>query len=262
MVVDSTVSATAASYFVNLLDNEYIRHQPSLQNVAVFLALCSDAYLAHFSAPVLFNEVKPRQGGNAVDLDPIENKLSVFNEAVERAFLISVVLFVLIAISGFATFGSNCQPIILNNYASSDGLAAISRIGLGACVLFEFPLLERPFRKTLLKDVLNRPDLVTSPIITFFSVALIASTALMNIPIDKLSAISGGIGGAFLIYIAPAIMSLAAIDMTKKNDSPRELLKDVTNTAEKVEYVALGVIGFTMSILASTKIFEEVFMSQ
>jgi len=257
VVVDSTVNAAAASFFVNLLDNEYIKHQPSLANIAVFLALCSDAYLAHFSAPSLFNEVKPRQGGNASDLTPTENKLSVFNEAVERAFLISVVLFILIAISGFATFGSNSQPIILNNYASSDGLAAISRIGLGACVLFEFPLLERPFRKTMLKDVLDRPDLATSPIMTVFSVALITFTSLLGVPIDKLSAISGGIGGSFLIYIAPALMSLRALNVVKKDDSPRKLLDDITDTAEKVEYVTLGGIGIVLSILASSKIIGE-----
>ena len=177
--------------------------------------------------------------------------------AVERAFLISVVLFILIAISGFATFGSNSQPIILNNYASSDGLAAISRIGLGACVLFEFPLLERPFRKTMLKDVLDRPDLATSPIMTVFSVALITFTSLLGVPIDKLSAISGGIGGSFLIYIAPALMSLRALNVVKKDDSPRKLLDDITDTAEKVEYVTLGGIGIVLSILASSKIIGE-----
>ena len=258
IVVDSTVNAEAASSFVNLLDNEYIKHQPSLENIAVFLALCSDAYLAHYSAPVLYNEVKPRQGANAADFTPKENKLSAFNEAVERAFLISVVLFLLIAISGFATFGSNSQSIILNNYASSDGLAAISRIGLGACVLFEFPLLERPFRKTMLKDVLNRPDLATSSIMTTLSVALITVTSLVGVPVDKLSAISGGTGGSFLIYIAPALMSLRSLDVVKKDDRPRKLLDDMTNTAEKVEYVTLGGIGVVLSILASSKIISEI----
>lgn len=258
IVVDSTVNAEAASSFVNLLDNEYIKHQPSLENIAVFLALCSDAYLAHYSAPVLYNEVKPRQGANAADFTPKENKLSAFNEAVERAFLISVVLFLLIAISGFATFGSNSQSIILNNYASSDGLAAISRIGLGACVLFEFPLLERPFRKTMLKDVLNRPDLATSSIMTTLSVALITVTSLVGVPVDKLSAISGGTGGSFLIYIAPALMSLRSLDVVENDDRPRKLLDDMTNTAEKVEYVTLGGIGVVLSILASSKIISEI----
>ena len=113
---------------------------PSAYSLAFFLSLTSNAYLAHQNAPLLYLE-------NAADADG--GKYAPFQRATLLAFAFSCALFLCIGGAGFATFGEASQPLIINNYAASDPLAAFARLGMLLTVLFEFPLLERPFRLTV-----------------------------------------------------------------------------------------------------------------
>ena len=184
---------------------------PTAGSLGFFVSLLSNAYLAHYNAPILFAEIQPGSeseggGGN------ISSKLDAFRVVVLTGFVASGALFVAITATSFATFGSVSQPIILNNYASADVLAALARCGIGLCVLFEFPLLERPFRRTIAELVLDDAQAASSVASSrwagVLSVASIVSVAIAGVPLDTLAAISGGTGGALLIYIAPALMSL------------------------------------------------------
>ena len=110
--------------------------------------------------------------------------VAAFRRVVLAGFAISTVLFLIIAAFGFATFGDASEPIILNNYASKDPLAQFSRIGIFLAVLFEFPLLYRPFRLTALELLLPLPQITgaittvaKSPIAAIGSVALIAGVS-------------------------------------------------------------------------------------
>jgi hypothetical protein len=69
------------------------------------------------------------------------------------------------------SFSFFCVCLFCSNYVSADALASFARAGVGVCVLFEFPLLERPFRTTLVCDVLRRPDLLGEPWVVLASVA-------------------------------------------------------------------------------------------
>ena len=137
-------------------------------------------------------------------------QLAAFRRVVAAAFTISCALFLLIAGTGFATFGDASQPQILSNYATADPLGALARVGVGLCVLFEFPLLERPFRLTTLQllglDVSpGTPQWAAS---AAASVAFLCGVAALGVPLDLISALSGSTGGALLIYVAPALMAL------------------------------------------------------
>ena len=113
---------------------------PSAYSLAFLLSLTSNAYLAHQNAPLLYLE-------SAADADG--GKYAPFQRATLLAFAFSCALFLCIGGAGFATFGEASQPLIINNYAASDPLAAFARLGMLLTVLFEFPLLERPFRLTV-----------------------------------------------------------------------------------------------------------------
>ena len=41
---------------------------------------------------------------------------------------------------GFLTFGAASQGLILNNYATSDPLAFIARLGIGCSIIFSYPI--------------------------------------------------------------------------------------------------------------------------
>ena len=82
-------------------------------------------------------------------------------------------------------------------------------------VLFEFPLLERPFRLTALELLLPIPQftgaitqVANGPTAAVASVALISAVAATGVPLDLLAGIAGCTGGALLIYVAPAVMTL------------------------------------------------------
>jgi len=98
---------------------------------------------------------------------------------------------------------------ILNSYSAADPLVAVARVGLGLCVLFEFPLLERCFRQTAV-EVLSLPKWVEQHALTVAS-SIGLSVALAFLPgfgLDKTSALGGALGASLLIYIAPALMAL------------------------------------------------------
>ena len=136
-----------------------------------------------------------------------EAALASFVRTARAAYLISAALFVTIAAAGFGTFGDASQALILNNYASSDPLAAVARAGIGLCVLFEFPLLERPFRLTAL-ELVGRPEAAAAPAVAVASCVSLCAVAALGVDLDTICSLGGATGGALLIYVAPALMGL------------------------------------------------------
>jgi len=169
----------------------------------LFMALLSNAFSAHYNAPVIYKELQtpPAAGEGA--------KLKSFKAITFSAFGFAGLLFLVVTLAGMQTFGIATQPSILSNYASTDGLAFLAKAGLGACVLFEFPLLERGFRTTAVELLGLEPSVAGHPLAVAASVAL--ATALACTPglgLDKLSAVGGALGASLLIYVAPALMAL------------------------------------------------------
>ena len=144
----------------------------------------------------------------------VATQLSSFRRVVVWSYAISGVLFLVIAGAGFATFGDASQPLILNNYASADPLAAVARLGVGLSVLVEFPLLERPFRLTTIQllGIEAQPGTPAWVASALLSCLLLCGVAALDIPLDFISALSGSTGGALLIFVAPALMGLRLLD--------------------------------------------------
>jgi len=196
-------------------------------------------------------ELAAADGGLVISGGALEDKLDVarlaaFRRVVTVAFSISGLLFILIAGAGFATFGDASQPFILANYASSDPLAAVARVGIGLCVLFEFPLLERPFRLTALQ-LLNLEVTVGTlqwALSACTSVAFLCGVAALGVPLDAISALSGSTGGALLIYVAPALMALQLAER-----------KDAVGVAAPPQALlwTLAALGLVLSVIGTAE---------
>jgi hypothetical protein len=132
-----------------------------------------------------------------------------FRRVTLTAFAASSLLFIIIGASGCATFGSKSLPLILSNYDPSDPLASLARLGVAAAVLCEFPLLERPFRETAVEVLRLDSSVARHPLTAIASVSLLCGIAACNVQLDSISALGGATGGALLIYVAPALMSLS-----------------------------------------------------
>jgi len=174
------------------------------QQVCVFAAILSNAFSAHFNAPAIFNELEPQP-----DDQGRTSRLPQLATVTATAFALSGFIFWAITMAGFETFGAHADASILNSYSAADPLVAVARVGLGLCVLFEFPLLERCFRQTAV-EVLGLPKWMEQNVLTVAaSVGL--SVALAFLPgfgLDKTAALGGALGASLLIYVAPALMAL------------------------------------------------------
>jgi len=174
------------------------------QQVCIFAAILSNAFSAHFNAPAIFNELEPQP-----DVNGNCSRLPQLAKVTAMAFALSGFIFWAITMAGVETFGAQADASILNSYSAADPLVAVARVGLGLCVLFEFPLLERCFRQTAV-EVLSLPKWVEQHALTVAS-SVGLSVALAFLPgfgLDKTSALGGALGASLLIYIAPALMAL------------------------------------------------------
>ena len=213
---------------------------PSAGGTAFFLSLLSNAYLAHYNAPSVYASLGGDSGAAGSDGAP--DQLDRFYSVVGAAFAASGALFLAITAAGFSTFGVASQPMILNNYASADPLAITARVGFVLCVLFEFPLLERPFRLAIAELAGAPPAAALAPAAVAASVALITATALAGVPLDTLSAVGGGTGGALLIYVAPALVALN-LDAAADADGGGSAARRLGLAGLALAGVALGVLG-------------------
>ena len=221
---------------------------PSAGGTAFFLSLLSNAYLAHYNAPSVYASLGGGDGGGAAGSDGANDasQLDRFYSVVGAAFAASGALFLAITAAGFSTFGVASQPMILNNYASADPLAITARVGFVLCVLFEFPLLERPFRLAIAELAGAPPAAALAPAAVAASVALITATALAGVPLDTLSAVGGGTGGALLIYVAPA---LVALNLDAAADADGGV--DGASAARRLGLAGLALAGVALGVLGT-----------
>ena len=226
------LTSTQSAEEVNELFEAYIESVPSFGAESAYAAGFEDGYVRGYEDALAARADSPaglttepakeadllRRPELAEDVaPPTDTSLGVapFRRVVASAFVGSFALFLLVAWSGFATFGDAADSLILNNYASGDPLAQLARIGVLLAVIFEFPLLERPFRLTALELLLPVPQdtgaitrIANGPAAAVLSVSLIAGIAATGVPLDTISGLSGCTGGALLIYVAPALMTL------------------------------------------------------
>ena len=239
------LTSTLAAEEVNLQFEQFIESVPSFGVENIYAAGYEDGYRAGYAAAVLdrkdsldslpsplystdpLNETLISVPGAPVAAKDVvlrtssaaeatsDTGLVPFRRVVTSAFSVSSLLFLLIAWCGFSTFGDSSNALILSNYASNDPLASAARIGILLAVLFEFPLLERPFRLTALELLLPIPQFTgaitrisNTPLAAIASVAFISGVAAVGVPLDALAGLGGSTGGALLIYIGPALMTL------------------------------------------------------
>lgn len=64
-----------------------------------------------------------------------------FATVVRGGFLAAALVFTAVMVCGYSTFGAASQGLILNNYATSDGLATLARAATGVSIMASYPLL-------------------------------------------------------------------------------------------------------------------------
>jgi amino acid permease len=185
----------------------------------------------HYNSPRFFLELK-----NA--------SIPRFVQAVGYSFGLSGIFYIVIAATGYLTFGGNSASYILNNYSANDPLATASRLAVGFSTLLTYPLAFFGVRDGCL-DILQVPQhLQTKANLNVFTIVLLTILTIVPILIDDLgviNAVGGGCLATLLCFVFPALMYRQAI-----RNLPR---KNLGQEVEVVFAMILMVIGVMLGIV-------------
>eukprot|EP00316_Scyphosphaera_apsteinii_P008303 CAMPEP_0119346798 /NCGR_PEP_ID=MMETSP1333-20130426/108191_1 /TAXON_ID=418940 /ORGANISM="Scyphosphaera apsteinii, Strain RCC1455" /LENGTH=452 /DNA_ID=CAMNT_0007359317 /DNA_START=187 /DNA_END=1545 /DNA_ORIENTATION=- len=183
------VAASAAAPVLNL-------------RIFVLVSMLATAFLAHYNAPKMYQDLAPPPDGSP--------KLPRFNLVVAGAFGLAALLCGSIMAGGFLTFGAASQGLILNNYATSDKLAFLARLGIGLSIIFSYPLNFVGLRDGVLglfgwrKLAERRTDVHV--LATLALMIGVNGAAFFLKDLGLVVAFGGAILGSALVYIFPALM--------------------------------------------------------
>mmetsp|Transcript_916 Transcript_916/g.2844 ORF Transcript_916/g.2844 Transcript_916/m.2844 type:complete len:492 (+) Transcript_916:151-1626(+) len=212
----------------------------------VLISMLSTAYVAHYNAPRFYQELAANKDGSS--------KLPKFNKVVAGGFGLAALFCASIMSGGFLTFGSNAQGLILNNYATTDTLALISRVGIGASIIFAYPINFVALRSGVfgllnLDRFAHRRDVHVGSTIALMMA--FNGLALKVKDLGLVIAIGGAVLGSTIVYILPALMFL--FNMRRKAKAGAiftkgQKLEVLANKALLVMGTALGVLGVYTSL--------------
>ncbi|CAK9116721.1 unnamed protein product [Durusdinium trenchii] len=110
--------------------------------ISVLLSILATAYLAHYNAPLFYEQLAPDETGK---------KDKRFFIVSVTGFCISGLIFCLVLGGGFLTFGQSSMGLILNNYAATDGLAVLARAAIVLSLVTAYPLVFLSLRKQVVE---------------------------------------------------------------------------------------------------------------
>lgn len=167
-------------------------------SVAVLPLVCMifESYVMHYNVPRFYSELQ-------------NNTIPRFSVVVTASFGFSAVVYILVAAAGFLTFGGNCDPYIINNYAASDPFVTMCRIAIGFSILLTYPIAFIGFRDGLL-DILQIPHEQRTDtylnLLTVIMLCVLTVGAIYITDIGLINAVGGGSLASAIVFIFPALM--------------------------------------------------------
>ncbi|GKY92005.1 hypothetical protein MPSEU_000172100 [Mayamaea pseudoterrestris] len=207
---------------------------PDLSGVLLACTLAT-AFVAHYNAPRFHSELK-------------DNTMERFTAVTGISFSISTLLFIMVAVSGFLSFGSTTHGNVLTNYSPYDPLMIASRGAVASSLLFTYPLPFVGLRDGAL-DVLNVPaESRTDALLTASTIGLLSLVTVAAYYIHDLALLLSVGGGSFSTAVAsvfPTIMFGAA---AKKYGSESDQLQAKIANVLMVACVGIGGLGIYFSL--------------
>eukprot|EP00928_Gymnodinium_smaydae_P030702 TRINITY_DN22756_c0_g1_i1.p1 TRINITY_DN22756_c0_g1~~TRINITY_DN22756_c0_g1_i1.p1 ORF type:complete len:561 (+),score=127.12 TRINITY_DN22756_c0_g1_i1:80-1762(+) len=170
----------------------------------VLLSILATAFLAHYNAPLFYEQLAPDANGD---------KAGRFLAVSLLGFGAAAVIFSVVMVGGFLTFGKSSLGLILNNYAATDPLASLARGAVLLSLVTAYPLVFLSLRKQVLSVLPDDAKALAEKRPRFVALVLLSAVtavALSLRDLGKLAAFAGAAFGSFLIYVAPAVMVLSA----------------------------------------------------
>lgn len=202
---------------------------PSLSGVVLACTLAT-AFVAHYNSPRFHSELQ-------------DNTIIRFDTVVGLAFFISAIVFSIVAVTGFLTFGSSSSGLILNNYSPYDPLVTASRAAVALSIVFTYPLVFIGFRDGVL-DVLQLEE-PSENVLTAITIGLLASITLAAANVTDLALVLSVGGGTFSTAVASVFPALMFRSISEKDGSNDDATLAMIFMALSV---AVGLTGVSIAI--------------
>lgn len=200
----------------------------------------SIAFLCHYNGCKYYREF-------------VDHRPGKFGVRVFTAFMLASCLFAITMLLGYATFGPNCEGVILNNYAKNDMLANIARFGMGFANVFSLPLMFSGLREAtlVLLATANPGNAVFDQVwfqnaLSAFMLGVIAILGIMVTDVSTVIGLVGAICGSAIIYVIPCLLfDRASAKFMGLGDY------DHANPYERVLVQTIGCIGVVLMFAGS-----------
>ena len=240
--LDATYSVTSdaatMSYLSDLPESlqpafgDHISYVPNIEG-AVLMCTLATAFVAHYNAPRFYNELK-------------DNTMERFGRVVTTSFSVATLVFIIVSLAGFVTFGTAAQPMILNSYSPYDPLVSACRASLAASLLLTFPLPFVGLRDGVL-DLWRVPnDDRTEFVINALSIGLLALVTIVAVNVHDLGLLLSVGGGTFTTAVAavfPVLMFRMAVknrrEQCKMNEPTEHIDLENLEASERQSHLAL-----------------------
>jgi sodium-coupled neutral amino acid transporter 11 len=181
------------------------------KGLLILMNMCCVAYACHYNAVKYFMELEDRT---------VSNLKSVMMYGIGGTALVFWCMMVL----GYATFGSNSQALILNNYhGSQDLMATVARAFTGVAIISGYALMFAGLKAALFSITkLDRPDAPRREAKQrALSVLLLAGIAVAAcfVTEHELATVIGIVGSVFgsvVIYMFPAFVNNSLLKIKDK----------------------------------------------
>ena len=202
---------------------------------AILISMLSTAFMAHYNAPKFYWELKDRS-------------VPRFLTVVRVSFLGALMIMALVAAAGFGTFGAASSGLILNNYAVSDNVMALSRLAVTISLICSYPLAFVGVRDGVLDlcqvvDAFKRKSLFVP--VTLGLLTVITTLAYYCRDISVIMALGGATWGNAVIYLFPAWMMI-------------QLAKEKPHLESQVPAAFLtGLIGLVLATVGTSRALQK-----
>jgi amino acid permease len=212
----------------------------------VLACTLATAFVAHYNAPRFHVELE-------------NNTVERFDKVVGWSYMISGIMFMIVAAAGFLTFGSASSGFILNSYSPFDPLITISRVALAFSIALTYPLPFFGLRDGAL-DLLQIPQEKRSGnVTTLLSVGMLSGVTVAAYFVRDLALVLSVGGGSFSTIISavfPTLMFRAAIQQRKSDSkavSERDALDSKLSLGLMCISSLIGTTGVAIALLNAIK---------
>lgn len=175
--------------------------------VLVLACMLFEAFVAHYNAPRFYTELK-------------NNTVPRFAVMTSLSFGASSLIYALVLVFGFLTFGSNCDGYILNNYSNNDMLASLCRLMVAIALVCTYPIVFVGVRDGFL-DLFHVPmskhTSTNLNVVSVFLLTIITAIAASFHDLGLVNAVGGGSLGTIVVFVFPALMYKGAIDQQRQD---------------------------------------------